>query len=59
MMRDDLHKLQKEHLIGLEDAAVVIRNKDGKVKVLKTSLSKEQEVHLKEAFAGKDVKVTL
>ncbi|MDD4448106.1 MAG: DUF1269 domain-containing protein [Methanothrix sp.] len=152
LMRDDLLKLQKEHLIGLEDAAVVIRNKDGKVKVnqevdmvgagalggafwglligliflvpifglvlgaaagaiagkytnvgmdeqfikevgntiqpgnsalfllvrestpdkvmdelrkyknvkvLKTSLSKEQEENLKEAFAGKDVKVTL
>ena len=25
-MRDDLLKLQKEHLIGLEDAAVVVRN---------------------------------
>jgi uncharacterized membrane protein len=151
-MRDDLLKLQKEHLIGLEDAAVVVRNKEGKVKVdqevdmvgagalggafwglligliffmpifglvlgaaagaiagkyadagvdgqfikdvgstiqpgnsalfllvrdstpdkvidelrkyknvkvLKTSLSKEQEENLKEAFAGKDVKVTL
>ena len=151
-MRDDLLKLQKEHLIGLEDAAVVVRNKEGKVKVnhevnmvgegalggafwglligliffvpvfglvlgtaagaiagkfagegvdeqfikeagntiqpgnsalfmlirestpdkvmdelkkyknvkvLKTSLSKEQEEHLREAFAGHDVKVTL
>lgn len=151
-MRGDLLKLQKEHLIGLEDAAVVVRNKEGKVKVnqeadlvgagalggafwglligliflvpifglvigaaagaiagkytnvgmdeqfikevgntiqpgnsalfmlvrestpdkvmdelkkyknvkvLKTSLSKEQEEHLKEAFAGQDVKVTL
>jgi uncharacterized membrane protein len=29
------------------------------VKVLKTSLSKEQEEHLREAFAGQDVKVTL
>ena len=29
------------------------------VKVLKTSLSKEQEEHLQEAFAGQDVKVTL
>ncbi len=28
------------------------------VKVLKTSLSKEQEEHLKEAFAGQDVKVS-
>ena len=151
-MRDDLLKLQTEHLIGLEDAAVVVRNKEGKitvnqeanivgagalggafwgfligliffmpifglvigaaagaiagkftdvgmdhkfikevgstiqpgnsalfmlireatpdqvmeelkkyknVKVLKTSLSKEQEEHLREAFAGQDVKVTL
>ncbi len=151
-MRDDLLKLEKEHLIGLEDAAVVVRNKEGKVKVnhevnmmgagalggafwglligfiffvpifglvlgaaagavagkhvnvglhakfikevgdtirpgnsalfllvrestpdkvmdelkkyknvkvLKTSLSKEQEEHLREAFAGQDVKVTL
>jgi len=29
------------------------------VKVLKTSLSKEQEEHLREAFAGQDVKVSL
>jgi uncharacterized membrane protein len=151
-MRDDLLKLEKEHLIGLEDAAVIVRNKEGKVKVhheidmveagalggafwglligliffvpifglvlgaaggaiagkfanegvdeqfikeagntiqpgnsalfmlvrestpdkvmdelkkyknvkvLKTSLSKEQEEHLREAFAGQDVKVTL
>jgi uncharacterized membrane protein len=150
-MRDDLLKLEKEHLIGLQDAAVITRNKEGKVKVkqevnmigagalggafwgllvgfiffvpifglvigtaagaiagkftkgmdeqfikevgntiqpgnsalfllvrestpdkvmdelkkyknvkvLKTSLSKEQEEHLREAFAGQDVKVTL
>jgi uncharacterized membrane protein len=32
-MRDDLMHLQKEHLIGLDDAAVAVRNKDGKVKV--------------------------
>jgi uncharacterized membrane protein len=32
-MRDDLSKLEKEHLIGLEDAAVIVRNKEGKVKV--------------------------
>ena len=32
-MRNDLLKLEKEHLIGLEDAAVIVRNKDGKVKV--------------------------
>ncbi|MGD0951435.1 MAG: hypothetical protein ABR985_03420 [Methanotrichaceae archaeon] len=53
-MRDDLSKLEKEHLIGLEDAAVIVRNKEGKVKV-----SNEQEEHLREAFAGQDVKVTL
>jgi uncharacterized membrane protein len=151
-MRNDLVKLEGEHLIGLEDAAVIVRNKEGKVKVhhevnlvgagalggafwglligliffvpifglvlgtaagaiagkfayggvdeqfikeagntiqpgtsalfmlvrestpdrvmdelkkyknvkvLKTSLSKEQEEHLREAFAGKDVKGTL
>ncbi|NPV63718.1 MAG: DUF1269 domain-containing protein [Methanotrichaceae archaeon] len=33
MMRDDLLKMQKEHLIGLDDAAVVVRNQEGKVKV--------------------------
>lgn len=32
-MRDALGRLQKEHLITLEDAAVVIRKPDGKVKV--------------------------
>jgi len=32
-MRDALGKLQKEHLITLEDAAVVVRREDGKVKV--------------------------
>ncbi len=32
-MRDALVKMQKEHLIELEDAAVVIRKQDGKVKV--------------------------
>jgi uncharacterized membrane protein len=32
-MRDDLLGMQKEHLIGLDDAAVAIRDKDGKVKV--------------------------
>ena len=32
-MRDDLLRLEKEHLIGLEDAAVIVRNKEGKVKV--------------------------
>ena len=32
-MRDDLMQLQKEHIIGLEDAAVAIKDKEGKVKV--------------------------
>jgi len=33
LMRDDLLKMQKEHLIGLEDAAVAVRHKDGKTKI--------------------------
>ena len=32
-MRDDLMRLQEVHLIGLDDAAIAVRNKDGKVKV--------------------------
>jgi uncharacterized membrane protein len=32
-MRDDLLKMQKEHIIGLEDAAVAVRAKDGKTKI--------------------------
>ncbi len=32
-MRDKLVSLQKQHLIALEDAAVVVRRQDGKVKV--------------------------
>lgn len=32
-MRDDLVRLQKEHIITLDDAAVVIRQQDGHVKV--------------------------
>ena len=32
-MRDALGRLQKEHLITLEDAAVVVRKQDGKAKV--------------------------
>lgn len=32
----DLIKLEREYLISLEDAAIVIRNKDGKVKVKQT-----------------------
>ena len=32
-LRDRLIKLQKQHIITLEDAAVVVRQEDGKVKV--------------------------
>ncbi len=32
-MRDDLIQLQKEHVIGLDDAAVAVRGQDGKVKI--------------------------
>ena len=32
-MRDALSKMEKEHLVSLEDAAVVVRHQDGKVKV--------------------------
>ncbi|TVQ45102.1 MAG: DUF1269 domain-containing protein [Gloeocapsa sp. DLM2.Bin57] len=32
-VRLDLAKMQKEHLIELEDAAVVVKDKDGKVKL--------------------------
>jgi uncharacterized membrane protein len=32
-LRDELKHLEKEHLLKLEDAAVVIRKQDGKVKV--------------------------
>ena len=32
-MRDAMARLQKEHLVALEDAAVVVRRQDGKVKV--------------------------
>ncbi len=32
----DLRKLEREYLLALEDAAIVIRNKDGKVKVKQT-----------------------
>lgn len=32
-MREDLKRMQKEHLVELDDAAVVIRTPDGKVKV--------------------------
>lgn len=33
MVRDDVIRLQKEHIVKLEDAAVVVRRKDGKVKI--------------------------
>jgi len=32
-MRDDLLQMQKEHLIGLDDAAVAVKYKDGKTKI--------------------------
>jgi uncharacterized membrane protein len=32
-MREDLMQMQKEHLIALEEAAVVVKNEKGKVKV--------------------------
>ena len=32
-MRDDLLQMQKEHIIGLEDAAVAVKYKDGKTKI--------------------------
>ena len=32
----DLRKLEREHLIDLEDAAIVVKNKDGKVRVNQT-----------------------
>jgi uncharacterized membrane protein len=32
----DLRKLEREYLINLEDAAIVIRNQDGKVKIKQT-----------------------
>ena len=32
-MREDLLRMQKEHIIDLEDAAVAIRNKEGKMKI--------------------------
>lgn len=32
----DLRKLEREYLIDLEDAAIVVRNKDGKVRVKQT-----------------------
>jgi uncharacterized membrane protein len=43
-VRDELIKLQKEHLIALEDAAVVVRDSEGKIKI-------EQAVNLAAAGA--------
>lgn len=42
-----LRKLQQEHLIDLEDAAIVIRNKDGKVRIKQT-----QELTTSGALSG-------
>ena len=49
-LRDKLLDLQKQHLISLEDAAVVIRRQDGKVKVNEVSLDKRDAV----GFIGTD-----
>ena len=43
----ELRKLQREHLIDLEDAAIVIRNKDGKVKI-----KQSQELTASGALSG-------
>jgi uncharacterized membrane protein len=43
----DLRKLEREHLIDLEDAAIVVRNKDGKVRVKQT-----QELDASGALSG-------
>lgn len=32
----DLRKLEREHLLDLEDAAIVVRNKDGKIRLKQT-----------------------
>jgi uncharacterized membrane protein len=45
-VRLTLAKLQQEHLIELEDAAVVVKNKDGQIKL-------KQAVNLTAAGAGK------
>ena len=42
-----LRKLQREHLIDLEDAAIVIRDKDGKVKI-----KQSQELTASGALSG-------
>lgn len=43
----DLRKLEREHLIDLEDAAIIVRNKDGKVRVKQT-----QELDASGALSG-------
>jgi len=43
----ELQELQKEHLVDLEDAAIVIRNKDGKIRIKQT-----QELTLDGALSG-------
>lgn len=43
----ELQELQKEHLVDLEDAAIVIRNKAGKVRIKQT-----QELALDGALSG-------
>jgi len=50
-MRDDLLRLQKQKIIELEDAAVVVRKQDGKVKV-KQAVSLVGEGALGGAFWG-------
>ena len=50
-MRDDLLRLQKQKIIELEDAAVVVRKQDGKVKV-KQATSLVGEGALGGAFWG-------
>lgn len=43
----ELRELQKEHLVDLEDAAIVIRNKDGKIRIKQT-----QELAIDGALSG-------
>lgn len=50
-MRDDLSRLQKQKIVELEDAAVVVRRQDGKVKV-KQAVSLVGEGALGGAFWG-------
>lgn len=50
-MRDALKRMQKQHLLKLEDAAVVVRKPDGKVKV-KQAVSLVGEGALGGAFWG-------